>query len=261
MGASDSSEIARFHRELEGATAQEVVAWVASRFWEDARPEQVVMTSSFGAQSAVMLHLVTRVMARVPVVLIDTGYLFAETYRFVEELKARFSLDVRVFRSAWSAAYQEAVHGKLWEQGEEGVQHYLALNKVEPMAEAVRTLQPRAWISGVRGSQTDHRKDLRFVEEGHAPEAKGQSAHSFFRVHPLLQWNDDDVHAYLREHGLPVHPLVADGYHSIGDVHSTLPTVEGQDPREGRILGKKHECGIHTELSAAANRSLTSSKL
>lgn len=207
-----------------------ILEWAQREFGES-----ILLTSSFGAESALMLHLVTRVMPRVRVVFLDTGYLFPETYRFAEELTQRFDLDVRAYSPLVSAARQEALHGKLWEGDEQDLELYNRINKVEPMDRALRELKPRAWLAGLRWQQTKHRAGLRPVE----------LAEGVYKVHPIIAWSHEDVHAYMRANDLPYHPLRARGYRSIGDVHSTFPTNEGEDARQGRRLGEKSECGIH----------------
>lgn len=234
----------RANAELSDASGEEIVRWAAREF-----RGRLAVSSSFGAQSAVMLHLVSTHAPGTPVLLIDTGYLFEETYRFSAELAERFDLDVRVFAPKLTAGYQEAIYGKLWEQGEEGIRRYLQINKVEPMRRALEELGATAWLAGVRADQTEHRSALRPVE----------TQDGRIKVHPILRWTQADVDAYMAEHGLPHHPLYDQGYRSIGDWHSTLPTLPDQDPRDGRLLGKKRECGIH--LSDEQNRSLTSSRL
>jgi len=238
--------LARARTELADADAATIVRWAAETFGRG-----LVVTSSFGAHSAVMLHLVSEHAPGTPVVLIDTGHLFLETYRFAHDLAERLDLDLRIFQPRMTAAHQEAIYGRLWEQGEEGVREYLRINKVEPLQRALREIRPAAWLSGVRAEQTDHRAELEIVsaQDGRV------------KVHPILKWRLSDVEAYLESKDLPHHPLHAQGYRSIGDVHSTLPTLPGQDPREGRILGAKRECGIHLPLTEDENRSLTSSKL
>ncbi len=234
------------HAELIDASPGEVVAWAARHYGG-----RLAVSSSFGAQSAVMLHLVSVHAPGTKVILVDTGYLFAETYRFARDLTERFDLDLHVVTPRLTAAHQEALYGLLWEQGEEGVAQYLRINKVEPMQRALRDLSAEAWMAGLRGGQTEHRRSLRRVgiQDGRV------------KVHPILDFTDADVDAYIERHDLPLHPLVAEGYRSLGDWHSTLPTLPDEDPREGRMLGKKRECGIHLPLSTAENESLTSSKL
>lgn len=221
--------------ELESATAEEILGWTRDTFGDS-----VILTSSFGADAALMLHLVTRVLPRVRVVFLDTGYLFPETYRFAEELTKRLSLDVRVFAPTMTAARQEALFGKLWEGGEAELEQYQRINKVEPLDRALAELAPRAWLAGVRSRQTAHRATLRTVEQ------QG----SIYKIHPILRWDDEAVHHYLRANDLPYHPLRARGYRSIGDAHSTSATREGEDPRAGRRLGAKLECGIHLPRQA-----------
>jgi phosphoadenosine phosphosulfate reductase len=231
---------------LAGAGAEEIVAWAGRRFGG-----ALAVSSSFGAQSAVMLHMVSVHAPGTPVIFVDTGYLFPETYRFARDLGERFDLDIRVYAPRLTAAHQEALYGRLWEQGEEGVAQYLRLNKVEPMQRALRELFTSAWISGIRADQTAHRASLDVLarQDGR------------IKIHPILRWSNADLERYIAAHDLPLHPLVAEGYRSIGDSHSTLPTLPDQDPREGRLLGKKRECGIHLPLTDEQNRSLTSSKL
>jgi len=96
-------------------SAEQRVAWVLENF-----PRRVVLTSSFGAQSAASLHLVTTQQPDIPVVLVDTGYLFPETCQFINEMTERLALNLRTYRAGHSAAWQEARYGKLWEQGLEG---------------------------------------------------------------------------------------------------------------------------------------------
>src|SRR5271155_2277635 len=120
---------------LEKISAEERVRWALERF----RPE-IMLSTSFGAQSAVSLHLVTRQWPEIPVVLVDTGYLFPETYRFADELTARLKLNLKIYRSSLSPAWQEAKWGKLWEDGVEGLARYNQINKVEPMQRAIREL-------------------------------------------------------------------------------------------------------------------------
>ncbi|MEM9861957.1 MAG: phosphoadenylyl-sulfate reductase [Myxococcota bacterium] len=242
----DPDEVARASTRLQDAPAEEVVHWAAERFGDG-----LVMSSSFGAHSAVMLHLVSRVAPQTPVIFIDTGHLFPETYRFTESLRQRLDLNLHVTAPRMTAARREALFGAEWEQGEEGVQQYLQVHKVEPMARALDELRAEAWMAGLRSGQTDHRAAL--------PRVGTQNGR--VKIHPILPWSDEDVLAYLEKHDLPLHPLVADGYRSIGDVHSTLPTTPDMDPRDGRILGKKRECGLHLPLSPDVSKSLKSSGL
>ncbi|MBC7171356.1 MAG: phosphoadenylyl-sulfate reductase [Polyangiaceae bacterium] len=239
-------DLDRANDELVDASPEDVVAWAAARFGS-----RLVLSTSFGATSALMLHLVSRVAPETKVICIDTGYLFPETYRFAEDLSRRFRIDVKWYAATMSHARQEALYGKMWEDGEEGVERYLRINKVEPMQRALGELGAQAWLAGLRADQTEHRAALRPVEVQNGR----------VKVHPILGFTDDDVNRYMEQHDLPFHPLYAQGYRSIGDHHSTLPTTGDMDPRDGRILGKKRECGLHLPLSREQNQSLKSSGL
>ena len=198
-------------------------------------PGTHVLTSSFGAQAAVSLHLVTRVRPGIPVVLIDTGYLFPETYRFVDELTQRLELNLKVYRSEASPAWQETRFGRLWEQGLAGIERYNRINKREPMDRALADLTAGTWISGLRRSQAPTRSQIAPIE----------LRRDRFRVHPIFDWSDRQVGEYLREHQLPFHPLWERGYLSIGDWHTTRSLAEAGSPEGLRFFGLKRECGLH----------------
>jgi len=221
---------------------QELNAWLAARDaservqWAIATlPGEHVLSSSFGAQSAAVLHLVTRESTDIPVVLIDTGYLFPETYRFADELTSKLGLNLRVYRPEIGVAWMEARFGKLWEQGIDGINRYNRLRKVEPMQRALGDLGARTWIAGLRRSQTRERQAIDFLElrDGR------------WKFHPIADWNDRDVWNYLQLHNLPFHPLWEQGYVSIGDVHTTRAWQPGMREEDTRFFGLKRECGLH----------------
>lgn len=216
--------------ELAQLDARGRVRWSIDRL-----PGEHVVTSSFGAQAAVMLHLAVSERPDIPVVLLDTGYLFPETYRFVDELASRLRLNLHVYRAAETSAWQEARFGRLWEQGVEGIERYNQLNKVEPLQRALGELRVRTWISGLRRSQSATRAAVPFVER-----RDGR-----WKVHPIADWTDRDVGGYLKLHGLPYHPLWEQGYVSIGDRHSTHSLAEAGSEEATRFFGLKRECGIH----------------
>jgi phosphoadenosine phosphosulfate reductase len=216
--------------DLEKATAQERVRWAVDTYGDG-----LVLTTSFGIQAAVMLHLVTRIAPKIPVIFIDTGYHFPETYRFASDLAKKLDLNLKTYVPAQTAAQQEALHGKLWEQGLEGLQRYNHLNKVEPMDRALRELKATAWLAGLRRSQASTREKLTVV----------QNQNKMAKVHPILDWDNRTVHRYLTEHGLNYHPLWEEGYVSIGDWHSTSKLEAGMTEEQTRFGGLKRECGLH----------------
>ncbi len=215
---------------LEKISAEERVRWALERF----RPD-IILSSSFGAQSAVLLHMVTRQWPEIPVVLVDTGYLFPETYRFIDELMERLKLNLKVYRAALSPAWQEARHGKLWEHGVEGIETYNKLNKVEPMERAIRELGARGWITGLRRQQAKSRNGVGVL----------QKQNGVVKIQPIIDWTDRMVFEYLKKHDLPYHPLWEQGYVSIGDMHTTRPLSADMTEEETRFFGLKRECGLH----------------
>jgi phosphoadenosine phosphosulfate reductase len=244
--ASVDSDLDRKNRALGASTPEELIKWASDHYGD-----KLIASTSFGATSAVMLHLVHEIAPRTPIVCVDTGYFFPETYQFAEELTKRLALDVRFYSAQMSPARQEALYGKLWEQGEEGVERYLQINKVEPMQRAIRELGAEAWMAGLRSEQTEHRAGLRRIDR----------QDSRLKLHPILHWTAEEMIAYMERHDLPYHPMVEQGYRSIGDHHSTIPTTAEMDPRDGRILGKTRECGLHLPLTEEQNQSLKSSGL
>ncbi len=216
--------------DLEKASAGERVRWAVETFGD-----RLVMTTSFGIQSAVMLHLVTQIAPTIPVIFIDTGYLFPETYRFADELTRRLKLNLKTYVPATTAAQQEALHGKLWEQGLDGLKRYNFTNKVEPMDRAVRELAATAWLAGLRRSQSNTREALPVV----------QRQNKITKIHPIIDWDNRTVHRYLTQYDLPYHPLWEQGYVSVGDWHSTTKLEPGMNEQDTRFGGLKRECGLH----------------
>lgn len=215
---------------LETASAEDRVKWAVEQFGDG-----LVMTTSFGIQAAVMLHLVTRVAPKIPVIFIDTGYLFPETYRFAKDLTDKLGLNIKKYVPAMTAAEQEALYGKQWEQGIDGLKRYNFINKVEPMDRAVRELGATAWLAGLRRTQGSTREALKVV----------QQQNKITKVHPIIDWDNRKVHRYLTEHGLGYHPLWDQGYVSVGDWHSTSKLLDGMKEEDTRFGGLKRECGLH----------------
>lgn len=236
------------NQQLETLEAVQIVEWAAESF-EDG----LVLSTSFGIQAAVMLHLVTRVVPDIPVVWIDTGYLPPATYRFAEELSDRLQLNLKVYQSPMSPARMEALLGRLWEQDNvEAYNQYDQLRKVEPMQRALKELNATAWLAGLRRDQTKHRKSLRVCEQ--------QSG--LYKVHPILRWSSRDIYQYLQDHDLPYHPLWEKGYVTVGDWHSSRPITAGdQNERDTRFRGLKQECGLHVPQTVDEAKSLDSSSL
>ena len=217
---------------LEQQTVTTRIEWALENL-----PRDHVVSSSFGIQSAVMLHMMTEQMPDIPVLLFDTGYLFPETYRFVDEMTERLNLKLKVFRSEISTAWQEARFGKLWDQGEDGLKKYNSMNKVEPMQRAMTSVGAGTWYSGLRRVQADSRADRKILE----------FQHGRVKFHPIVDWTNRDIHMYLKEHELPYHPLWEQGYVSVGDTHTTSKLEDGMREEDTRFFGQGRECGLHLE--------------
>ena len=225
-----AEELEHISERLAGATAEERVAYALEQ-WKP----NILLSTSFGAQSAVLLHMATQLWPDIPVVLLDTQYLFPETYKFADELTARLHLNLKVYSSSVSREWQEARYGKLWEQGADGIKQFNAMNKTEPMARALTNLNAQAWITGLRRSQSSTRAGLQTlaVQDGRV------------KVHPIYDWTNKDVHQYLTQYDLPYHPLWEQGYVSIGDVQTSRPLGEGMSEEDTRFFGLGRECGLH----------------
>jgi len=228
--AESTQGLRELNRWLAVRSAEERVAWALEN-----TAGSHALSSSFGAQAAASLHLVSRQKPDIPVILVDTGYLFPETYRFVDAMTERLRLNLKVYRPQIGAAWMEARMGRLWEKGIEGIDRYNRLRKVEPMQRALDELGVRTWIAGLRRDQARTRTGIDFLElrDGR------------WKLHPIADWTDRDVWNYLQRHGLPYHPLWDQGYVSIGDVHTTRPLQAGMEIEDTRFFGLKRECGLH----------------
>jgi phosphoadenosine phosphosulfate reductase len=230
----DDAALSALNHWLEAQSAEARLRWALQH-----AAGRAVLSTSFGAQSAAALHLVNTAAPELPVVLVDTGYLFPETYRFADALTRRLALNLHIARADDSPAWFEARHGRLWEQGLAGIERYNRLRKVEPMERALNTLGATLWIAGLRRSQSSTRAQRQVLER----------AGTRWKLHPLIDWTDREVGHYLQCHDLPWHPLWEQGYVSIGDVHSTRPLSAEVDAEHTRFSGLKRECGLH-ELPA-----------
>ncbi len=243
-----SLDLAALNQTFDRAKASELIEWGYQTFGE-----RLVMSTSFGIQSAVMLQLVTSVIPNIPIIWVDTGYLPAETYRFADALRQRLSLNLQVYQSPMTPARMEALYGKLWEVGTvEAFNQYDQLRKVEPMQRALKELGAIAWLTGLRADQTNHRKSLERIG------TQGE----FYKLLPILHWHSKDIYDYLKAHDLPYHPLWEQGYVSVGDWHSSRPlSADDTDERATRFNGLKQECGIHIPQTPEEAESLNSSSL
>lgn len=246
-GSVPAIDLDAANAQLADATPEQAIQWAGDTFGDG-----LVLSTSFGVQSAVMLSLVTKVLPDVPVIFIDTGFHFQETYQFADELTQRLKLNLKVYAADESPSWFVARHGQLWDSDNpDDLNRYDLLRKVQPMARALEELGATATLAGLRRQQTNHRANLRKVE--------GQDGRH--KVAPILEWSTKDVHGYLKQNDLPYHPLHEQGYASIGDWHSTKPITAGEDERAGRFGGLKQECGLHLPTTQQEDDSRFSSGL
>jgi phosphoadenosine phosphosulfate reductase len=235
--AESPRALAEVNRWLAGRTAQQRVEWALQTL-----AGAHALSSSFGAQAAVSLHLVTSIAPQTPVILIDTGHLFPETYRFVDELLQRLALNLHVYSPRIDSAWSKTQIDRLAERGADGIAAYNRAHKVEPMQRALAELGVNTWIAGIRRSQSETRAGIDFLElrDGR------------WKLHPLADWSDRDIGRYLAQHDLPYHPLWQQGYVTIGDVHTTRRWEPGLREEDLRFFGLRRECGLHFDDAEAA---------
>ena len=196
------------------------------QFYRDFDVDRVLVTSSFAATSAYFLHIIHRFQPRQKIAFIDTGYHFLETITYRDRLSKEYGLEVFDIKAEdWK--HQFTVDDQTWSKNPD---FCCSINKVEPL-EAIKP-NYHVWISSLMRWQTDTRSEMEIFEE----------RRGIIKFNPMIDVTKDEREAYIRDHGLPFHPLVAQGYQSIGCTHCT---VKGEG-RAGRWIGKpKTECGLH----------------
>ena len=228
---------------LEGKPADRILAWAASVV------PRFAVTSSFGAESAVMLHMVSKIAPGLPVFFLDTGYHFQRTLTFRDEMTDRLGLTVVDLHADMTVAEQDAALGT--DLFATDPDRCCQLRKTVPLRRALSGFD--GWATGVRRSQTPERAGTPVVE------AREHDGRWLVKVAPLADWTDHDVDRYLHLHDLPRHPMVAEGYPSIGCAPCTSQVADGEDPRAGRWsdFGGKTECGIHLDSDGSTVRRTT----
>jgi phosphoadenosine phosphosulfate reductase len=215
----DLAELAAASRDLETKPATSAIEWAWDRFGPD-----VVLAASF--QDCVLISLAAQVAPGIEVAFLDTGYHFAETLWYVEQVRSRFDLNLAVIKP-------EVALDDLWLTDPDAC---CAARKVEPLARALSG--KAAWMSGLRRDEAPSRAS--------SPIVSYDVGRGLVKVNPIANWTDQDVAGYVHDHDLPVHPLADRGYASIGCWPCTRPVAEGESTRSGRWAGTdKTECGLH----------------
>ena len=231
IGGSAAGLAARLDAELRDAAPSTILRAAHDQFGDG-----LALVSSFGAESAVLLHLVAQVSPATPVLFLDTGMLFGQTLDYRKTLAARFGLtQVRDLRPAFADLAIQDPKSDLWRTSVDGCCH---IRKVLPLDRALGGFD--AWITGRKRFHGGDRLSLPVVE----------AADGKVKFNPLANWSKTELDAYAGEHQLPAHPLVAQGYASIGCWPCTQPSDDG---RAGRWAGQeKTECGIHVARAPGA---------
>lgn len=229
--ALSAAEIHALNAQLEGHHPYEILRWAAQQFGTS-----IAVTASF--EDAVLPHLAHRAIPGVDIVLLDTQYLFAETWWLARELERRFGVSLRVLRPADGVEPDNR-----WQHDVEGCCH---VRKVEPLGRALAGHD--AWVTGVRRVDGPTRAETPILQH--------DLLRGLVKINPLAAWTDDDLAAYVAEHDLPVNPLSERGYPSIGCWPCTRPVAPGEDRRAGRWSGHdKTECGLHVSAAGTLERS------
>ena len=225
----DQLELAAWNARFRGASPQALLTWAVER-WAD----QIALTCSFGGPAGmVLLDMLLAVAPEVPVLYIDTGLLFPETYRLVEQVREHYGITPRPVRAARTLEQQAEDEGAaLWERDPD---RCCGLRKVQPLAEVLAPFD--AWIAGLRRDGSATRAGVDLIE--------WSDKYDLVKLNPLALWSEREVWNYIYQHGVPYNSLLDQGYRSLGCTACTrLPN--GDHPRSGRWVGfNKTECGLH----------------
>ncbi|HEY1828003.1 MAG TPA: phosphoadenylyl-sulfate reductase [Acidimicrobiales bacterium] len=216
--AFSAEDLSLISKEFETAPASKVIRWAHEQFGDS-----LVLAASF--EDIVLIDLATKVAPGIEVIFLDTEAHFPETLSFVEEVRARYGLNLTVTKPGPEAAAHPC-----------GSEQCCQFRKVAPLRDAVAG--NRAWMTSLKRVDGPTRAD--------APIVSWDDSFGLVKVNPLVKWSNDDIASYLKDHGLPEHPLWSQGYFSIGCAPTTRPVAAGEDPRAGRWAGlDKSECGLH----------------
>lgn len=184
-------EISRLNAELQDAAPLEII-----RRALEIAPGRAIVSTNFRPYEAVVLHLVTQVAPGIPVLWVDHGYNRPATYRHAEELRARLGLDIRPYLPRMTPAHRDAIHGPIPStEDEEGLKKFSAVMKLEPFQRGMRELAPAVWITALRKVQNPNRAGLDIISH--------DANFGSLKVSPVFHWSDEQMEAYLAEHGLP----------------------------------------------------------
>ena len=226
---ADPHLIQQQNQELETQSPQDVLRFAVSAYFPN-----IVLASSFGAEDVALIDMLSRINAAVPILYLDTDFLFAETYATRDALVKKYGIAPIQVKSLLTPDQQAAQFGdKLWERQPDECCNQ---RKVEPLARALKPY--KAWITGIRREQSARRATAKIVE--------WDSQFELVKFNPLARWTNEDVWTYIKRYDVPYNPLHDQGYPSLGCTYCTRAVQPGEDSRAGRWAGfAKTECGLH----------------
>jgi phosphoadenosine phosphosulfate reductase len=223
-------KIEQLNSQFENGSTKTILTWAWGNFGG-----RIAATSSFQTQSVPLLHIISQTIPQLPILFLDTGFHFPETLTFRDRLTKELGLNVHTLRPEARQNLSVKKRGELYQTNPDLCCY---INKVKPLQKEKQNL--KAWITGIRRDQTQERTNtptISWDKEG------------LYKICPMATWTRKDVWAYIDEHNLPVHPLLKQGYLSIGCAPCTRPVQEGELVRDGRWVGQgKNECGLHVSL-------------
>ncbi len=219
--------------DLEAMSAEDVIRWAAGEFGD-----RLCLTCSWQKQSSVLVHMVSELGVGIDVVELDTHLFFRETYETRDRLVERYGLNLLCPEIPTVAEQHRDEGPNLWERDPDRCCH---IRKVEPLVKALTPYD--AWISGIRRDQSPSRAET--------PKIEWSDRYEVWKLHPLADWDEKRVWAYIQVNEIPYNPLHDVGYRSIGCIPCTRPVAPDEEERAGRWAGSdKLECGIHVERKA-----------
>lgn len=224
-----SEAIALANERLGSRSPQDILQWAVAEFYP-----RLTMATAFGAEGCCIIHMLSEIQPKVHIFNLDTGYQFTETLEMRERILDRYGIEVEFVRPEMTVPEYEAEHGgPLYRIRPDQCCHD---RKIMPLKKAIVGYD--AWISAIRGDQTDHRKAAAVVQR--------DAKFGLIKVNPLLRWTKKEVWNFIFKHDIPYNPLHDQNYPSIGCQPCTDPVSEGGDDRDGRWTGtRKKECGLH----------------
>jgi phosphoadenosine phosphosulfate reductase len=226
-----ASELERANRDLAKASPQDILKWAVRRYHP-----RLLMATAFGAEGCCVIHMLAKIEPGVMFINLDTGYQFAETLELAERIQQKYGVSIEFVRPEKSVEQYEKEHGgPLYGLRPDQCCHD---RKIVPLKQALKRLDPAAWISAIRKDQT--------ADRGQAGIVQWDAKFNLVKVNPLLNWTKGDVWKFILDNDVPYNPMHDQGYPSIGCWPCTRAVGAGEDDRAGRWAGKvKKECGLH----------------